>query len=399
MPSLILGLLILAAATPREQFEALKAEYEARTADWDRQYLGGDKPIEESQVDHVGRLRDWPAWSYAPRFLAFAEAHPGDPAGVAALFWVADLIGAVGDRDRALVPIIARSLDRIAASHVDDPRVDALCRTIAFSGAMPSSEGFLRSASEKAKDRAVRGRAGLGLARLLEGRREQALSPWFDRPSRSKHQELAIELTDPAYFAGIRAVDPKSLMVEVDREFARVAKEYGDVVADSRPGRDRTIAEVVETELFEVRHLGLGQVAPEIEGRDSDDTPFKLSDYRGKVVVLTFSGNWCGPCVGMYPGERDLARRLKDRPFAILSVNTDEDKETLRRSIKAGEVTWRCWWDGAIDGPICTAWNVRSFPTVYVLDAKGVIREKQLRGEQLDAAVEKLVAETAAARP
>ena len=83
-------------------------------------------------------------------------------------------------------------------------------------------------------------------------------------------------------------------------------------------------------------HLGIGQEAPDIAGTDADGQPFKLSDYRGKVVVLTFSGNWCGPCVAMYPAERALIERYKDKPFAILSVNTDADKETLRQSMAKG---------------------------------------------------------------
>ena len=120
---------------------------------------------------------------------------------------------------------------------------------------------------------------------------------------------------------------------------------------------------------------------------------FKLSDHRGKVVVLTFSGNWCGPCREMYPRERALLARLKDRPFAILSVNTDPDRETLRKSIREGEITWRCWFDGGRDGPITSRWNVRSFPTVYVIDAEGVIREVGLRGDDLDRAVERLLGE------
>ncbi len=120
----------------------------------------------------------------------------------------------------------------------------------------------------------------------------------------------------------------------------------------------------------------MGRIAPEIQGKDVEGGAFKLSDYRGKVVVLTFSGNWCGPCVGMYPDERELVKRLKDKPFALLSVNTDSDRETLRKSIKDGEITWRCWWDGSMEGPICKEWNVSSFPSVYVLDGTGTIRFK-----------------------
>ena len=313
---------------------------------------------------------------------------------------MAELVSTVGDRDAALAGPLARALERIARSHVDDARVDALCRRVAVSGSMATSGAFLRAVADRAASRDVRGRAGLGYARSLVGRRETALRPWFDREAgRPPHEALMIARLDPGYIPSIRAANPADLMAEAEVEFDRLIDDYGDVRADPRPGRDASIAQVVTRERFEALNLGVGRAAPEIEGADADGVPFKLSDYRGRVVVLTFSGNWCGPCVAMYPGERALVERYKGRPFAILSVNTDEDRETLRRSMKQGDVTWRCWWDGGTDGPITTAWNARIFPTVYLLDAAGVIREKHLRGEALDAAVAKLMEEQPPARP
>lgn len=144
--------------------------------------------------------------------------------------------------------------------------------------------------------------------------------------------------------------------------------------------------------MFAFRNLAIGQVAPEIRGVDAEGVPFGLGDYRGKVVVLTFSGNWCGPCVGMYPQERDLLERHKAEPFAIVSVDTDKEKEALLRSIRDGQVTWRCWWDGGTDGPITTAWGISSFPSIFVLDREGVIRFKDVREEALDRAVQSLLA-------
>jgi thiol-disulfide isomerase/thioredoxin len=178
--------------------------------------------------------------------------------------------------------------------------------------------------------------------------------------------------------------------------FGRAAAEFGDVVYRHFPnpppaGQDQTVAELALRELNKLRHLSVGQPALEIDGQDAEGDRFKLSDYRGKVVVLTFSGNWCGPCRGMYPEERKLVERLRGEPFALLSVNTDEDRQTLRKSIKEGEITWRCWWDGGTDGPIRKSWGIDSFPTVLVLDKEGVIRFKGVRGERLDKAVEALL--------
>ena len=96
----------------------------------------------------------------------------------------------------------------------------------------------------------------------------------------------------------------------------------------------------------------------------------------------------------MYPHERSLVEKLKDDPFAIIGVNSDADLEALQPVLKKENITWRSWWDGGdTNGPIARAWNVRGWPTIYILDHKGVIRFRDVRGEALDRAVETLVAE------
>ena len=97
----------------------------------------------------------------------------------------------------------------------------------------------------------------------------------------------------------------------------------------------------------------------------------------------------------MYPHERSLVLRLADQPFALIGVNSDKDLDELRPRLKEENITWRSFWNGpeGTNGPISTAWGVRSWPTIYVLDAKGVIRFKGVRGEAMDKAVDELLAE------
>jgi hypothetical protein len=97
----------------------------------------------------------------------------------------------------------------------------------------------------------------------------------------------------------------------------------------------------------------------------------------------------------MYPEERALLAKLKDRPFALLSVNTDTEVKTLEQAIAAGKITWRCWWDGGTDGPITTRWGVTKCPTIFILDRWGVIRFKNLLSEELEQAVATLLDEKA----
>lgn len=96
----------------------------------------------------------------------------------------------------------------------------------------------------------------------------------------------------------------------------------------------------------------------------------------------------------MYPHERSLVKELKDRPFALIGVNSDASPEFVKQVSKEKQLTWRSFFDGGgTDGPISTQWNVRGWPTIFVLDHKGVIRFKGMRGDPLDAAIHELLKE------
>ena len=96
----------------------------------------------------------------------------------------------------------------------------------------------------------------------------------------------------------------------------------------------------------------------------------------------------------MYPHERSLVKKLADKPFALIGVNSDSDRDAIRRTVKEKNLTWRSFWNGGSpSGPIAKAWNVTGWPTIYVLDAEGRIRFKNVRGERLDEAIETLLAE------
>jgi thiol-disulfide isomerase/thioredoxin len=138
--------------------------------------------------------------------------------------------------------------------------------------------------------------------------------------------------------------------------------------------------------------LSVGKKAPEVVSQDLSGKKVKLSDYKGKVVVLDIWATWCGPCRAMIPHERELVKRLKDKPFALISISADEKKETLTKFLGETPMPWTHWWNGS-DGGILADWEVQFFPTIYVLDAKGVIRYKGVRGKQMDEAVETLLKE------
>jgi thiol-disulfide isomerase/thioredoxin len=179
---------------------------------------------------------------------------------------------------------------------------------------------------------------------------------------------------------------------EAEAYFGRVEKEFADVEAGPR-----TLGEMAKGSLFEMHHLQVGMPAPPAESKNLKGEKAALADYKGKVVVLDFWATWCGPCKAMIPHERELAEKLKDKPFAILSVSVDDEKKELAEFLGAEKMPWSHWWDGP-KGPVVKLFRVKAFPTLFLIDAKGVVRNKWVSSpgnEVLDKAVNELVAEAA----
>jgi hypothetical protein len=99
----------------------------------------------------------------------------------------------------------------------------------------------------------------------------------------------------------------------------------------------------------------------------------------------------------MYPHERSLVSKLSDKPFALLGVNSDQDRQALKKVLVEQQITWRSFWNGGgTGGPISRAWKVQGWPTLYLIDHKGVIRHKWLgapSGPILDRAIDDLLKE------
>ena len=162
-----------------------------------------------------------------------------------------------------------------------------------------------------------------------------------------------------------------------------------------RVGRSRADgAAVVAPAKRVITTLSVGKTPPDIFGMDLDGRPLRLSEFRNRVVVLTFSAEWCAICRAQAPYEQFLMERYAEWPLVMLGVQTGSSRDAARRDHQANPVAHRVWWDpakGETGGPIATAWNVRGWPASYVLDGDGVIQFIDLREEDLLKAVRQLV--------
>src|SRR5438874_1204623 len=96
----------------------------------------------------------------------------------------------------------------------------------------------------------------------------------------------------------------------------------------------------------------------------------------------------------MIPHERSLVQSREGKPFVLLGVDRDNSPAVLKRIESAKKITWRSWWDG--DAAITKTYQVEGFPTLYLIDHKGIIRASWLGGpdeKELEQAIDSLIAE------
>ena len=139
----------------------------------------------------------------------------------------------------------------------------------------------------------------------------------------------------------------------------------------------------------------VGSIAPDLAFPDPDGNIRKLSDLRGKVVLLDFWASWCRPCRGENPHVVAMYHKYHDKGFEVYSVSLDRDKESWKRAIAADGLVWpnhvsdlKYWSSEAAH-----IYGVSSIPSTYLLDQNGRIIAKNLRGEALSNALKQLFGE------
>lgn len=117
---------------------------------------------------------------------------------------------------------------------------------------------------------------------------------------------------------------------------------------------------------------------------DLDGKPHKLSDYRGKVVLVNFWATWCPPCRREMPSMERLSQRLKDQPFVILAINQQEDPEQV--FVFTGQLdpspTFPILFDR--DSKVANAWGVLGLPASFIVDKQGRVVYRAMGGREFD---------------
>jgi thiol-disulfide isomerase/thioredoxin len=299
---------------------------------------------------------------YAQRYLAYAEKYSKEPLAFYALVECVEL-------SQTKAGPGAKALALLEKNHVGDKRMRRVVAQLADRGDEAGAR-VVKAVIEKGADRKVQAKACKAMAESREG--FVALT-----------EEIKTEARKRGALTKKRGREFVKNLLASEEQNKKDAKFYRKLYQDKFAGV--------------LPDLSIGKVAPEVIGRDLDGKQVKLSSYRGKVVVLDIWATWCGPCRAMIPHERELVKRLKGKPFVLLSISADDTKETLVNFLKREPMPWAHWWNGP-EGGIIEDWEVEGFPTIYVLDHKGVIRYKDVRNERMTDAVKELLDELEAAK-
>jgi hypothetical protein len=222
--------------TYADRVAEIDREYQAAQESWSKAYEEAKTPEEREKLPFP-KPDAWHA-----RLFAIAEEDRTGEGGEAALEWITSHSKRGAD--------FGKALSLLASDHLASPSLKKACEWLEYSRAR-EVEAFLRKLASSSPHREVRGLATYTLAKFLKG-------------------------------------DAESVGFAADALFVEVTEKYADVPR----GVGRALGPRAEGFLFELRNLGTGKVAPEIEGEDVDGNPMKLSDFRGRVVVLDFWGFW-----------------------------------------------------------------------------------------------------------
>ncbi len=382
---------IEASAQRQQKLLELEESYSAAVSEYQEVQLPDDAPDSEK----IRHYQAWPGWKFLPEFVALAKEVPDDDVAFACCYWIIARCSNVGNSEIGIYEPEKFAWNMLLQHHSQRDEIRQYCLR-AMQYPSPAREQFLRSILEDYRQPvAAHGYAYLALAERLARNNEfhanGGIDAWAE--PQGEFEQYLRSTKAPEWIEYMRSVDPKQCRTESVDLMRHVISHYGDIeITQSEPyfRNVKTLGDKAKKSLHALENLIVGKEAPMIVGTDLRGKPLRLSDYKGKIVLLSFWSSGCGPCLQMIPEEQKLIETFGGQPFALLAVNNDQELTVAQDTAEKKGIDWPCWYDGQ-DQPIHKDYNVLMWPTFYLIDPEGKIAAKDVAPTELAAEVKKLM--------
>jgi thiol-disulfide isomerase/thioredoxin len=310
-----------------------------------------DLGVIESGFGFPVRISDEPLQRLVPILLDRIKNGPDDPHAARLLASIVCKLTAEGHQSHLAPANFEAAADLLVDRYADSPDIENFCEIIRMHAGGHTWAGVfekhLRTILARNHDRKVRVAASFALANVVQAAGES------------------------------RQLEAQQLYQEFVNQFDGSVQYTDDGKWYVYAGVEKDCNRAAKQQLLELRARGLGKPTPEIMGIDLDGKPIRLSEFRGKVVLLSFWATSCGPCLKLVPYERELLERFEGHSFAIVGVNSDDDPQLAQRTAREHGITWRCFRNNSGHGRAITAdWQITALPMFYLIDKKGIIKRR-----------------------
>jgi thiol-disulfide isomerase/thioredoxin len=227
--------------------------------------------------------------------------------------------------------------------------------------------------------------------------RKTLISLPFKLPARAidvRNGQLGID-TDGDGKIETGSLSPEMVSVEGENIVLRAGDRFVSFEAANLESRTVTLRERTRDEYTLIEAV-VGSPVRDFSFTDFEGKEGRLSDFRGKYVLLDFWGSWCKPCVTDVPAMKEAHEQLRDKGFEILGLDFEDDKksDSVRPFLKQKAIGWRNATPESVKDLIEKRFRVSGFPTLILLDPDGIVletRSNELRGDKLIPTLERFM--------